>query len=83
MLLRLAGLSLDQVLAAKSEAKQKLQQTYQLSVGDDYVLLVFIGRITHQKGCDIIAEVSKAASSASEAANTNSVRVPLPKGARQ
>jgi glycogen synthase len=57
LLLRFAGLTLDQVLEAKAEAKQKLQRTYQLSVGNDYVLLVFIGRITHQKGCDIIAEV--------------------------
>lgn len=46
-----------QVLAAKQEAKLKLQAAYSLAVGDDYTLAVFVGRVTHQKGCDIIAEV--------------------------
>lgn len=52
-----AGLPLDQVLVKKQEAKLKLQETYGLAVGAQYTLLVFVGRVTHQKGCDIIAEV--------------------------
>jgi glycogen synthase len=45
------------VLDAKAEAKLRLQETYKLAVGSQYTLAVFVGRVTHQKGCDIIAEV--------------------------
>jgi glycogen synthase len=53
-----SGLSAEQVADIKRAAKLQLQERYGLAVGDDYKLLVFVGRITHQKGCDIIAEVS-------------------------
>jgi len=52
-----SDMALEQVLVVKAEAKRKLQETYCLAVGEQYTVLVFIGRITHQKGCDIIAEV--------------------------
>lgn len=32
-----------------------MQEAYGLAVGDEYTLCVFVGRITHQKGNDIIA----------------------------
>ena len=32
-----------------------LQEAYGLAVGDHYTVCVFMGRITHQKGNDIIA----------------------------
>ncbi|KAF8067137.1 mok12 [Scenedesmus sp. PABB004] len=53
-----SGLSTDAVLAAKAEAKACLQAAYGLAVGDNYTLLTFVGRVTHQKGCDIIAEAA-------------------------
>jgi hypothetical protein len=46
-----------QVLALKAQAKLALQKDKGLLVGPQYQLIVFMGRMTHQKGCDIIAEV--------------------------
>lgn len=46
-----------QVLALKTQAKLELQRRVGLAEGKDYQLLVFMGRMTHQKGCDIIAQV--------------------------
>lgn len=54
-----SDLNLQEVLAIKAAAKRRLQETYCLAVGEQYNLLVFIGRVTHQKGCDIIAEVRR------------------------
>jgi hypothetical protein len=48
-----------QVLALKTRAKLELQRQVGLDVGADYQLMVFMGRMTHQKGCDIIAQVGK------------------------
>jgi hypothetical protein len=53
-------LTAEQVADMKRAAKLQLQERYGLAVGNDYKLLVFVGRITHQKGCDIIAEVRQA-----------------------
>ena len=47
-----------QVLAAKAEAKAKLQAHFRLLEGPQYDVIVFIGRICQQKGCDIIAKVA-------------------------
>ena len=52
-----SGLSLAEALTAKAEAKAAAQERYSLAVGQQYSLAVFIGRITYQKGCDVIAEV--------------------------
>jgi glycogen synthase len=46
-----------QVLLHKAQAKAQLQATYGLTVSEQYSLAVFVGRVTHQKGVDIIAEV--------------------------
>jgi glycogen synthase len=54
------GLSAEQVADMKRAAKLQLQERYGLAVGEDYRMVVFVGRITHQKGCDIIAEVRTA-----------------------
>lgn len=53
------NITAEQVADIKRAAKLQLQERYGLAVGDEYRLLVFVGRITHQKGCDIIAEVSR------------------------
>jgi glycogen synthase len=50
-----------QVVALKTAAKLALQQAQGLLVGPQYQLIVFMGRMTHQKGCDIIAEVGAGA----------------------
>ena len=47
-----------QVLAAKADAKAKLQTHFGLLEGPQYDVIVFIGRICQQKGCDIIAKVA-------------------------
>jgi hypothetical protein len=51
------GLSVAQVEHHKKEAKMRLQEMLKLHVGEQYQLAVFLGRLTHQKGADIIAEV--------------------------
>ena len=51
------GLSVAQVEQRKKEAKLRLQEMLKLHVGEQYQLAVFLGRLTHQKGADIIAEV--------------------------
>ncbi|PSC67013.1 alpha-1,3-glucan synthase Ags3, partial [Micractinium conductrix] len=40
--------------ARKAAARLAFQEAKGLQVGEDFRLLVFMGRITHQKGCDII-----------------------------
>ena len=47
-----------QVLGIKATAKARLQSRYGLAVGQQYSLATFVGRMTQQKGCDIIAEVA-------------------------
>lgn len=42
----------------KAAAKVRLQSQYGLAVGQQYSLATFVGRMTQQKGCDIIAEVA-------------------------
>lgn len=54
------GLSVDDVIARKTAAKLQLQQRMGLAVGEDYKLAIFMGRLTHQKGVDVIAEVRAA-----------------------
>jgi glycogen synthase len=51
-------LTIDQLVAIKRTAKLQLQERYGLTVGEEFKLVVFVGRITHQKGCDIIAEAA-------------------------
>jgi hypothetical protein len=54
-----SGKSLDEVLEAKRAAKLELQRHFGLEVGEQFDVIVFIGRIAQQKGCDIIAAVSR------------------------
>lgn len=53
------GLPLEEALARKRAAKAALQARYGLEAGERFDLFVFMGRITQQKGCDIIAEVRR------------------------
>jgi glycogen synthase len=53
-----AGLSVTDVLQRKEAAKLQLQQRFGMTIGADYQLAVFMGRLTHQKGVDVIAEVN-------------------------
>ncbi|KAI7845483.1 hypothetical protein COHA_001031 [Chlorella ohadii] len=46
---------LDAFFASKLEAKLAYQAAKGLQVGAEHKLIVFLGRITHQKGCDLIA----------------------------
>ena len=46
------------LMVLKSEAKASLQQRYKLNQDPEAKLLVFLGRVTHQKGCDIIARAA-------------------------
>lgn len=55
-----AGMSLDAVLALKASCKVQLQQLYGLAPGQQYSLATFVGRMTQQKGCDVIAEAAQA-----------------------
>lgn len=48
-----------QALAAKAAAKRELQARFGLAQDPAADVMVFMGRITHQKGCDIIAEVGR------------------------
>ncbi|EFN56266.1 hypothetical protein CHLNCDRAFT_145120 [Chlorella variabilis] len=49
----------DAFFAKKHAAKLAFQQAKGLAVGEENRLLVFMGRITHQKGCDIIAMAAR------------------------
>jgi len=53
-----AGLSVTDVLQRKEAAKLQLQQRFGMTTGGDYQLAIFMGRLTHQKGVDVIAEVN-------------------------
>ena len=46
---------LDAFFEEKSRSKEAFQRRVGLEVGRDKLLLVFMGRITHQKACDLIA----------------------------
>lgn len=48
----------DEFFKAKAEAKEKLQDRLHLVRKSDMKLLVFFGRVTHQKGCDLIAKAA-------------------------
>lgn len=52
------GISADEAIARKTAAKLKIQQRMGLAVGEQYELAIFLGRLTHQKGVDIIAEAA-------------------------
>jgi hypothetical protein len=49
-----------QVLSIKASAKRRLQAQYGLATGEQYSVATFVGRMTQQKGCDVIAEVAAA-----------------------
>ncbi|KAL4459197.1 hypothetical protein ABPG75_014062 [Micractinium tetrahymenae] len=49
------GVNVGDLFARKASAKLALQLAKGLQVGEQHRLLVFLGRITHQKGCDLIA----------------------------
>ncbi|KAK9845225.1 hypothetical protein WJX81_000502 [Elliptochloris bilobata] len=49
----------DALLAAKAQAKAQLQASCHLLVGQQYQLFVFLGRLTHQKGGDLVAAAAK------------------------
>ncbi|KAF6252281.1 hypothetical protein COO60DRAFT_1644178 [Scenedesmus sp. NREL 46B-D3] len=53
------GMPLHEVLGMKAASKVQLQQLYGLSTGQQHSLATFVGRMTQQKGCDIIAEVAE------------------------
>ena len=53
------GLHVLHVEVAKQAAKLELQRQFGLHVGEQYQLAVFLGRLTHQKGVDIVAKVSR------------------------
>jgi glycogen synthase len=46
------------LIKLKSDSKKRIQQRYGLMQGSEHKLLTFLGRITHQKGCDIIARAA-------------------------
>ena len=48
----------QEVMQLKAEAKRTFQERYSLAPDPDSRLLVFMGRMTHQKGCDIIARAA-------------------------
>lgn len=48
------------MLSIKAAAKRRLQAQYGLAVGEQYSVVTFVGRMTQQKGCDVIAEVAAA-----------------------
>ena len=52
------ALAPQEVQARKGLAKLQLQAQLGLEVGEQYQLAVFVGRLTLQKGVDIIAAVS-------------------------
>ena len=41
------------------EPSLTLEQAHDIVVGAEQRLLVFLGRITHQKGCDLITEAAR------------------------
>lgn len=53
-----AGLSADEAIRRKTEAKLAIQKRMGLAVGEQYELAIFLGRLTHQKGVDIIAHAA-------------------------
>jgi glycogen synthase len=53
-----AGISADEAIRRKTEAKLAVQQRMGLAVGEQYELAIFLGRLTHQKGVDIIAQAA-------------------------
>lgn len=52
------AISVDEACARKAAAKLKVQQRMGLAVGEQYQLAIFLGRLTHQKGVDIIAQAA-------------------------
>ena len=51
-------LALDDVASHKETAKLEFQKRFGLAQGAQWELVVFLGRMTHQKGCDIIAKAA-------------------------
>lgn len=52
------SISAEEAITRKTAAKLKIQQRMGLAVGEQYQLAIFLGRLTHQKGVDIIAEAA-------------------------
>lgn len=48
----------DAFLEEKASAKVAFQKRAGLEIGVDKLLMVFLGRITHQKGCDLIVKAA-------------------------
>lgn len=55
--LQSGAISFEDILARKASAKERLQLWLGFPKDPDAVLLAFLGRKAHQKGCDIVAKV--------------------------
>ncbi|KAI8107086.1 hypothetical protein M9434_001731 [Picochlorum sp. BPE23] len=50
--------NMDSLFDAKKLAKENLQKRLDLEVDDDKKVMAFFGRVTYQKGCDLVAKAT-------------------------